>query len=236
MDGWNTSFLLGWPIFRLVSGAICIKLNVQLVPYYSADFDEFNELPAVNPSAQKSHPSYVTIWFVRWGRSLGHKWLIYHPLWAPPPFDSQFFVFLRLHHLLFRTVSTAEEKSFLSTFPTTFCSAASQSIFLAGVFKNCFIGISMFQLVSTIPKWRTQQPLFFCPMVWMASIRIVERPAGCWSPDWWKCSWTFRGKPGGEEQQSLAMFQTLGGYIKIHQSFNDLSQIFGGDNFLGIQT
>ena len=61
MDGWNTSFLLGWPIFRLVSGAICIKLNVQLVPYYSADFDEFNELPAVNPSAQKSHPSYVTI-------------------------------------------------------------------------------------------------------------------------------------------------------------------------------
>ena len=37
-------------------------------------------------------------------------------------------------------------------------------------------------------------------------------------------------------KQSLAMFQTLGGYIKIHQSFNDLSQIFGGENFLGIQT
>lgn len=149
-----------------------------------------------------------------------------------------FHVFLRLHHLLFRTVSTAEEKKVsFPHFPPPFVQPLHRTSSLPMFSRNITIGISMFQLVSTIPKWCTQQPLFFCPMVWMANLYVS------WSDPQVADHLTDESAHGLSEEnlevrnkQSLAMFQTLGGYIKIHQSFNDLNQIFGGENFLRIQT
>ena len=74
-------------------------------------------------------------------------------------------------------------------------------------------------------------------MVWMANLYVS------WSDPQVADHLTDESAHGLSEEnlevrnkQSLAMFQTLGGYIKIHQSFNDLNQIFGGENFLRIQT
>ena len=79
-------------------------------------------------------------------------------LWASPLVDSHS-LFLLL--LLLRTVSIPEENP-----STTFRSHTSHDVF------KKIPQITVFQLVSTIPNWCTQQLFFFGLMVWMASIKL----------------------------------------------------------------